>query len=87
MVKREFEKLCINQRSEVTELLATKFLKESVDNGLIVIQSNRNNDRQQALISDSGRLPEEVGRFYDREMQRKDSEVAKEARVLTRRQV
>ena len=63
-VKREFEKLCINQCSEVTEILATKFLKESVDNGLIVIRTNRNNDGQEALISDPGRFPDEIGRFY-----------------------
>ena len=87
VVKREFEKLCVNQRSDMTELSATKFLKDSVDNDLIVIQPNWNNDGPQTLISDPGCLPEEVVKFYDREMQIGDPESAQEAGVLTRRQV
>ena len=36
----------------MTEYMASKFMKEAVDNGLIVIRPNRYNDGQEALISE-----------------------------------
>ena len=84
-VKEEFEKLCFNQSSEMTEWLATKFMKESVATGLIVIQQTQYG--KEVLFSDPGRIPDEVGKFYHRETREEDSGTANGARVLTRHQV